>query len=50
MAEGKAAGRPRSALDMIVAAVAGANDCVMVTDNGKDFADTHFISPLRGDD
>jgi toxin FitB len=47
MADGKAAGRPRSGLDMIVAAVAGANDCVVVTDNEKDFADTQFINPLR---
>jgi len=47
MAEGKAAGRPRSGLDMIVAAVAGANDCVVVTDNEKDFADLQFINPLR---
>jgi predicted nucleic acid-binding protein len=29
MAEGKAAGRPRSGLDMIIAAVAGSNDCVV---------------------
>lgn len=48
MAEGKAAGRPRSALDMIIAAVAGANDCVVVTDNGKDFDGIQLINPLRG--
>ena len=47
MADGKAAGRPRSGLDMIVAAVAGANDCVVVTDNERDFADIQFINPLR---
>ncbi|CAN7738315.1 MULTISPECIES: PIN domain-containing protein [Ensifer] len=47
MAEGKAAGRPRSALDMIIAAVAGANDCVVVTDNGKDFAGIQFVNPMR---
>lgn len=47
MAEGKAAGRPRSSLDMIIAAVAGANDCVVVTDNEKDFAGLEFINPLR---
>lgn len=47
MADGKAAGRPRSALDMIVAAVAGANDCVIVTDNEKDFAGVKFINPMR---
>lgn len=50
MAEGKAVGRPRSALDMIIAAVAGANDCVVVTDNGKDFVDIQFINPIRGAD
>src|ERR1700735_383982 len=33
MAEGKAAGTPRSGLDMIIAAVAEANECVVVTDN-----------------
>lgn len=48
MAEGKAAGRPRSALDMIIAAIAGANDCVVVTDNEKDFAGIPFINPVRG--
>ncbi len=47
MADGKAAGRPRSGLDTIVAAVAGANDCVVVTDNEKDFAGIQFINPLR---
>ena len=48
MAEGKAAGRPRSGLDMIIAAVAGANDCVVVTDNEKDFAGVQIINPTRG--
>lgn len=48
MAEGKMSGRPRSGLDMIVAAVAGANDCVVVTDNERDFAGLNFINPLRG--
>ena len=48
MAEGKAAGRPRSALDMIIAAIAGANDCVVVTDYEKDFAGIPFINPVRG--
>lgn len=49
MAEGKAAGRPRSALDMIIAAVAGANDCVVVTDNERDFAGLQFVNPLRSE-
>lgn len=48
MAEGKAAGRPRSGLDMIIAAVAGANECLVVTDNEKDFAGIQIINPLRG--
>ena len=39
MAEGTAQGRPRSALDTIIAAIAEANDCIVVTDNEKDFAD-----------
>jgi len=47
MAEGKVAGRPRSGLDMIIAAVAGANECVVVTDNEKDFAGLQIINPLR---
>lgn len=47
MADGKAAGRPRSALDMIIAAVAGANDCVVVTDNEKDFNGLQIVNPLR---
>ncbi len=47
MADGKTAGRPRSALDMIIAAVAQANDCVVVTDNEKNFVGLDFINPLR---
>jgi len=48
MAEGKIAGQPRSGLDMIIAAVADANNCLVVTDNEKDFAGLQFINPLRG--
>lgn len=47
MVEGTTAGRPRSALDMIIAAVAEANDCVLVTDNEKDFSGVKMINPLR---
>jgi predicted nucleic acid-binding protein len=47
MSEGTAAGRPRSALDMIVAAVAEANDCIIVTDNEKDFAGLTIVNPMR---
>ena len=47
MADGTAKGRPRSALDTIIAAVAEANDCIVVTDNEKDFADIEIVNPLR---
>lgn len=47
MAEGRAKGRRRSALDTIIAATAEANDCVVVTDNERDFADVEIINPLR---
>ena len=47
MAEGTAKGRPRSALDTIIAAIAEANDCIVVTDNEKDFADIEIVNPLR---
>ncbi|MCE2520250.1 MAG: type II toxin-antitoxin system VapC family toxin [Alphaproteobacteria bacterium] len=47
MAEGKAQGRPRSALDMILTAVAEANDCVVVTGNERDFRGIPILNPLR---
>ena len=47
MADSKAKGRSRSALDTIIAATARANDCIVVTDNEKDFADVELINPLR---
>jgi toxin FitB len=47
MADGTVKGRPRSALDMIIAAIAEANGCLIVTDNEKDFAGLKFINPLR---
>lgn len=48
MAEGSRKGRPRSALDTIIAAVAEANVCVVVTDNERDFAGVEIINPMRG--
>lgn len=48
MSEGVAAGRPRSALDMIIASTAMANDCVIVTDNERDFMALETLNPLRG--
>ncbi len=47
MAGGTASGRPRNPLDMIIAAVAEANDCVVVTDNERDFAGLKIVNPLR---
>jgi predicted nucleic acid-binding protein len=47
MAEGKAKGRPRSALDTIIAAIAQANGCIVVTDNEKHFVGIEMINPLR---
>jgi hypothetical protein len=47
MAEGATMGRPRSALDMIIASVAEANGCVVVTDNERDFTGLEMVNPLR---
>ena len=47
MADGTAQGRPRSALDTIIASIAVANDCIVVTDNEKDFADVEIFNPRR---
>jgi predicted nucleic acid-binding protein len=43
MAEGKVKG-----LDTIIAAIAAANDCIVVTDNERDFAGIEIINPIRG--
>ena len=45
MAAGTAKGR--SALDTMIAAIAEANDCIVVTDNEKDFAGIEIVNPLR---
>jgi len=47
MADGKAKGRPRSALDAIIAAVAEANGCIVVTDNHEDFFGIEIVNPIR---
>ena len=47
MAQASAKGRPRSALDTIIAATAEANDCIVVTDNERDFVDVEIVNPLR---
>lgn len=48
MADGRAKGRSRSALDTIIAAVADANGCIVVTDNARDFEGVETFNPLRG--
>ena len=47
MAEGTETGQPRSPLDMIVAAIAEAHGCVLVTANEKHFAGLRIVNPLR---
>lgn len=47
MSQGTAQGHPRSGLDMIVAAVAEANECLVVTDNEKHFPGVKLLNPLR---
>ncbi len=47
MADGRAKGRPRNPLDMIIAAVAEANNCLVVTENERDFAGLKIVNPLR---
>ncbi len=47
MVEGKQAGRPRSVSDMVIAAIAEANGCVVVTDNERDFVGIEICNPMR---
>jgi len=47
MAEGTMKGKPRGALDTIVAATAVTHDCIVVTDNERDFADVEVLNPIR---
>lgn len=47
MADGRAKGRSRSPLDMIIAAVAEANDCVVVTENERHYDGLKIVNPLR---
>lgn len=46
-AEGARTGHPRSGIDMIFAAIAEANHCILVTDNEKHFQGLKFINPVR---
>jgi toxin FitB len=47
MADGKKRGRPRSALDTIVAAIAQTAGCIVVTANERDFADIDVLNPMK---
>ena len=47
MADGRAKGKPRSEIDMFIAAIAQTHDCVVVTDNERDFAGIDTLNPLR---
>lgn len=47
MADGYRSGRPRSALDMIIAASAEVVGAIIVTDNERDFDGLDYITPLR---
>ncbi len=47
MADGRARGKPRNEIDMLIAAIAQSNDCIVVTDNERDFAGVETVNPLR---
>lgn len=47
MADSQAEGKPRSALDTIIGAIALANNCVVVTNNEKDFAKIGVFNPMK---
>jgi predicted nucleic acid-binding protein len=48
MAEGTAAGHPRGALDMVIAATAEANGCTLVSGNARHFKGVvPFLNPLQ---
>lgn len=48
IAEGRAAGQPRSPLDMLIAATAAANRCTIVTANERHFRGVvTFINPMH---
>ena len=46
-ADGRAMGRPRNALDTIIAATAQTNGCIVVTDNERDFSGVETFNPVR---
>ncbi|MEF0943253.1 PIN domain-containing protein [Rhizobium sp. BR 362] len=49
MAEGRAAGRQRDPMEMLIASVAIANECTIATDNEADFWGLDIVNPLRAE-
>ncbi|MFS8111961.1 PIN domain-containing protein [Rhizobium jaguaris] len=49
MADGRMAGRQRDPMDMLIASVAIANECVIVTHNEADFWGLDIINPIRAE-
>lgn len=47
MAEGRLSGRTRSLPDTIIASIALTRDCVLVTDNERDFPGLLTLNPMR---
>src|ERR1700730_9956709 len=47
MSEGRTAGKPRSDLDMIVAAIAETNECSILKENQKHFSGLDVLNQLR---
>lgn len=47
MATGDRQGKPRSAVDTIIAAITLANDCIVVTGNEKHFPDVRVFNPFK---
>jgi toxin FitB len=47
MAERGAAGLPCAPIDMIYAAIAEANHCILVTDNEDRFTGLHVLNPMK---
>lgn len=49
MADGRAAGRQRDPMDMLIASVAIASECTIVTHNEADFWGLDIINPFRAE-
>lgn len=47
MVEGDEIDRPRNSADMVIAAVALANDCMIVTENERDFDGLSYLNPMK---